>query len=469
MRNSHPRYMCYPSVACVGKETEVTVFPRDLSRRFREDIKYELCVFALGEDFLSYHEPIEMDHPYKIENGCLKFTHIFTMEQEYSIRFRDGSGVETAVPLYAVESDLYGLRPLKGDLHSHTYYSDGQDGIPMTPADYREEGFDFFALTDHNRMYTSQLMAELYDGVELGMHMMVGEEVHTPGSTLHIVHVGGRESVTARYIHDPDGYTAAVDAIEAELTQVPDYYRRKAAMAKWACDAIHEVGGMAIFAHPFWRPKNYNVSVEFCNILFDLKIFDAFELIGGTGTRSNNMNVALWQGQVLKGNALPVVGSSDSHNHDFDAGGFGRLFTVAFAKENTTEAILDAIRSGYSVAGELPVESAKDVRFYGADLRLVRFAHFLFENYFNETWRLSVGEGILMRRYAEGEDVGEVLSSCAGVVEAHYRKFYGIDPAPVIPEARIRFLDECLKSQRTLGPVTKGSLITANNKNARRE
>ncbi len=469
MRNSHPRFMCYPSVVCVGRETEVTVFPRDISRIFRNDRQYELCVMALGEDFISYHEPLTYDHAYTIENGTLKFTHTFTMEQEYSIRIKDGINPEILVPLYAVEEDLACLRPLKGDLHAHTWYSDGQDGIAMTPADYREEGFDFFALTDHNRMYPSELINELYEDIPLGMHMMTGEEVHTPGSTLHIVHAGGKKSVAWRYIHETEAYEAEVDEIEKTLTDVPEYYRRKAAMAKWACDAIHEAGGLAIFAHPFWKPRNYNVSDEFCRILFDMKIFDALELVGGTGRKSNNMHLALWQEQIMKGNLIPIVGSSDSHNHDFEAGGFGRLFSIVFAKENTTEAILEAIRGGMCVAGELPYVSNSDVRFFGAQLRLVRYAHFLFENYFNETWRLCCGEGILMRRYAEGEDVADTLASLANTVEDHWKRFAGISPAPVIPENRMAFLEKCLMLQRTEGPLTKGSMITIYGANGRRE
>ena len=125
MRNAHPRYMCYPSVVRAGCETEITIFPRDLSRMFRPERKYELYVLALGEDFIGYHDTLIMDHPYEISGGCLKFRHVFATEQEYSIRFRENGGPEITVPLYAVNEDLYALRPLKGDLHSHTYYSDG--------------------------------------------------------------------------------------------------------------------------------------------------------------------------------------------------------------------------------------------------------------------------------------------------------------------------------------------------------
>ena len=474
MRNAHPRYLCYPSVVPAGKETEVVIFPRDPSRRFSPEKNYELSVLPLDDDSFSYHEALPMEHPYEISGGCMKFRHFFEAEQEYSVRFRETGGADVTTAMYAVNGDLYARRPLKGDLHTHSYYSDGQDGISMTPADYREEGFDFFALTDHNRLYTSKLAMELYDGVPLGMHMMTGEEVHTPGSTLHIVHVGGERSVCETYIHEPEKYEAEVAAIESGLMDIPEHYRRKAAMAKWACDSIHAAGGMAIYAHPFWRPRknglpvNYNVSHEFSEILFGMGIFDAFELLNGIESKYCNMQVALWQEQALKGRVLPVVGSSDSHEHDMDTKTFARRFTIVFAKENTTAAILEAIRGGYSVACELPRTSDSEVRIYG-DLRLVCFAHFLFENYFNETWRLCVGEGILMRRYAEGEDVAAQLTACSSTVEDHYKKFYGLAPAPVIPAGRAAFLDKCLHLQRTLGPETKGSLIVPNGNNGRRE
>ena len=49
MRNAHPRYLCYPSVIPVGVETSVTVFPRDLSRRFLAEKEYEYRLRVTGE------------------------------------------------------------------------------------------------------------------------------------------------------------------------------------------------------------------------------------------------------------------------------------------------------------------------------------------------------------------------------------------------------------------------------------
>lgn len=468
MRNAHARYACYPSVLPIGVPTEVRIFPRDISHRFREDRTYELCVFGEWDDQLEYISPLAFDHPVRVCDGCLCFTHVFDAEQSYSVRFRENTETET-LTVYAVEEDLYALRPLKGDLHTHSWYSDGQDGIPVTPADYREEGFDFFALTDHNRMFPSVMAQKLYRDVELGMHIMRGEEVHTPGSSLHIVHVGGKKSVCERYIGNPDAFEAEVSRVEETLSHLPEQYRRRAALARWACDAIHDAEGLAIFAHPCWKPRAHNVDDRFCDILFDEKTFDAFELLNGMLCRYNNMQVALWQRQQLRGNDLPVVGSSDSHRHDSSTGNFARRFTYVFAEKNDTESILSAIRKGYCVAAETTKNDETEVRFYGS-LRLVRFAHFLFENYFNETWRFCVAEGVLMRRYAQGDtSVADLLSSLSGTVEQFWSLFYGKSGPVALSEERASYLDECLDLQRRLGPPTKGSLIYVYAKNGNRE
>jgi len=468
MRNPHPRYMCFPSVAEVGKETKITVRPRDISRVFREDREYELCVLGFRDDMPNYKDPIPKDHPFTVSNGCLHFTHTFEKEQEYSIRFCEKGAKEIRISLYAVEKDLYELRPLKGDLHTHSYYSDGQDGLAMTPADYREEGFDFFALTDHNRMYTAKMAKKLYENVHIDLNIIEGEEVHTPVSMLHIVHIGGKTSVADKYIRHREEYEKEVEKFEEKLTHIPETYRKRVAMAYWACDEIHKAGGLAILPHPFWCPNVYNISKEFCDIVFDEKIFDAFEVFGAVNQKQNNLQLSLWQEQVFKGNNIPIVASSDSHDHDFSKTGFARRFTIVFAKENTTESIIKAIRNGYSVAAEIPMGNDLEIRFCSANFRLVSFAHFLYENYFNETHRLCIGEGILMRRFAEGEDTADALAQLKGTVKEFYERFYGIKEYSKIPNERMVFLDECLDLQKNIGPMTNGSQLTVYGANTRR-
>jgi len=140
-----------------------------------------------------------------------------------------------------------------------------------------------------------------------------------------------------------------------------------------------------------------------------------------------------------------------------------------FAKENTTESIIEAVKNGYSVAAEIPMGNDEEIRFTSSQLRLVAFAHFLYENYFNETYRLCIGEGILMRRFAEGEDVGEQLALLKGTVNKFYERFYGITEYGELPKERLEFLDECLTLQRQVGPETCGSQLKIYGSNIRRE
>lgn len=468
MANKRIRYCAFPSVVPLGQKTTITIFPCDISRRFREEFEYEVGIIGLLDDMVHYYDKEPLNLPYIIKNGTLQFEYAFSKEQEYQIFFCKKGEKQQKLSVYALKEDLFALRPLKGDLHTHTYYSDGSDGVAMTPACYREQGFDFFTLTDHNRMFTSEFAAQSFGDVKLGMHIMKGEEVHTPGSILHIVNAGAKESVCDKYVRDPEGYKKAVDEIEQTLADIPDTYRRRAAMAVWACREIHKAGGLAILAHPFWKPYKYNVSEEFCDILFDLDIFDALEVMGGIEAANCNLQLALWQHQAMRGHKLPIVGSSDSHNHTRSGNPFARRFTIVFAKGNTSEAILDAIRNGYSVAGELPISSEEDVRFYG-DLRFVKLAHFLYENYFDKTYELCSTEGALMQRYASGETVGEVLSALAPSVENFYKKFYGLSPAPTLSRERTEFLDKLLDAQVHSGIITKGSNLILYPKKERRE
>ncbi len=468
MANTRVRFAAFPSVVRAGEKSRITIFPCDISRRFVQNAVYEVGVIGLSDDMLSYYDKLPLDLDYSITDGTLQFEYEFSREQEYQITFcKKGEPTQT-LSVYALNDDLFERRALKGDLHTHSYYSDGSDGVAMIPANYREQGFDFFALTDHNRMFTSQFAVRGFENVALGIHILQGEEIHTPGSLVHIVGVGAKQSVCDKYVRDPEEYERAVDELATTLTDIPETYRRRVAMAHWACNEIHKAGGLAILAHPFWKPYKYNLSDEFCDILFAQGIFDAFELMGGVCTASCNMQLALWQKQCERGHRLAVVGSSDSHNNTFDGTVFGHRFTIVFAKDNTTESILQAVKQGYSVAGELPLSSDSDVRFYG-DLRLVAFAHFMFKNYFDKTLELCRTEGALMQRYAAGDAVGEVLSALAPSVEEFYKKFYGLTPAPTLSPERTAYLDALLDAQRNSGVVTKGSNLKLYPKKERRE
>ncbi|MBE6591827.1 MAG: PHP domain-containing protein [Ruminococcaceae bacterium] len=468
MAKNHLRFCVFPAVVKAGEKNRISIYPCDISRRFMPDNEYEVGIIGLLDDMESYLDKLPRDLKYEIKDGTLQLEFEFPREQEYEISFGKKGEKPNVLSVYALEEDLFCRRPLKGDFHTHSYYSDGNDGVASVPANYREQGFDFFALTDHNRMYTSDFAKECYKDVKLGMHIINGEEVHTPGSLLHLVSIGANKSVCNRYVKDPEAYENEVSEIEKTLSDIPESYRRRIAMAHWACNEIHSAGGIAILAHPFWKPYKYNLSDEFCDLLFKQGIFDAFELMGGISTLSCNLQLALWQKQCDLGHKLSVVGSSDSHNHNFGVDHFGRKFSFVFAKGNDTKSILDAVKNGYSVAAELPVGNEEDVRFYG-DFRLVAFSHFLFKNYFDKTFLLCQTEGALMQRYAAGEELGAVLDALAPSVEEFYKRFYGITSAPALSQRSTEYTDRLLEAQLDSGIVTKGSSLVLRPNNMRNQ
>ena len=462
MSYHYPLYSCFPAVAKVGTPTRVAIVPEGTCRFFKEDRDYEIWIGGMREDLLDYHDPLEPNAPCKVEGGYLWFTFTFENEMMYSVRFREKGGSFTEIFMYAVREDLYKLRPLKGDLHAHSYYSDGDDDVAMTAADYRENGYDFCVLSDHNRYYTSLMLKEAYKDVQIGLNVINAEEVHTPGSDVHIVHVGGRESVADIYLHHADVFEAEVADIIKELPEkVPELYRSRLAKAIWTCRKIHEFGGIAIFPHPFWKANVYNVSEELCDLLFDANIFDAFELMGGTPTTASNMQLGLWQAQRLKGNNIAVVGSSDSHYHAFPELSddlFARNFTIAFAEDNTPEGVMNAIKNNMSVAGELSKYDQGEVRFYG-DYRLTSYAHFLYDHYFRLTRLLFAGEGSMMRRYINEQLNGAWLSQLKDEGDKFYREFFGQVEKALPSAKRLAYRDKWRKIQIEQGPPTNGGCL----------
>ena len=239
---------------------------------------------------------------------------------------------------------------------------------------------------------------------------------------------------------------------------VPEHLRRRYAKAQWACDRIHEAGGLAIFAHPFWRPggsKIYNVYDDYAFLLLKSGMFDAYELVGGMGQAGVNRSVAMWADLRAEGLKISVVGSSDVHaltrSKDFPC-----HYTVCFADENENDAIIDAVRRGNSVACESDgYEYDRTYRCYGS-IRLVSYAQFLLHHFFPRMHRIAEGEGVAMRAYAIGEADAALVEAHAAQVENFRARFFG-RMAPVLPTAEMLAFENKWRERHLQSPITKGS------------
>jgi predicted metal-dependent phosphoesterase TrpH len=168
------------------------------------------------------------------------------------------------------------------DLHVHTHHSDGQDSPGEVLAWAGRIGLDVVAITDHDAIDGARIAASLARQGRSNCQVVVGEEV----SSL-------------------DGHILALfitDLVPADLS------------AEETVAAIHEQGGLAVAAHPYWRAN----SVDHAGRVYGLgdriaKVdFDAVEVLNGGFTPSmiGANRRARWVAEAL---GRTPVGGSDAH------------------------------------------------------------------------------------------------------------------------------------------------------------
>lgn len=456
-------YAIYPTVVQSGKETEMVIAPTERSFMLYEGEEYEVRIIPVDGDYPSYSAPAaHVIFRTIAKDGVLRFNYTFDGEMEYVVWLYYKEKKVQKMGVYALGADLLSLIPLKGDFHGHSYRSDGKRDPAALAGHYREQGYDFFSLTDHNRYYPGNEIDEVYAGLDLGITRVRGEEVHPIGSVVHIVHVGGKESVCEQYTEDHEAFYEAIKPYFDKIpANVPEKYHDRYAKCLWAADRIHAAGGIAIFAHPYWKPGSsqaYNVCEEFACLLLCSGMFDAYELVGGMEQHGVNRSVALWNDlRAEAGLRIPVVGSSDVHNI-VQAETFPDYFTICFATANENDAIIDAVKAGLSVAVEASGdEYARRFRCYGS-LRLVNYAHFLLEHYFLPMQRICQGEGVAMRSYAMNDAPAALVTLQVEQTKRFCDRFFGRKVA-LLPDEQITDFVARARARQEKGPITCGSQI----------
>lgn len=363
-----------PLVSTVGVETEFRVLPLRSEDRLPE-----------GEYRCEFRHKARSGDPILVsarrdDDGQVRFRHTVAHAGEVTLtllfpglRRHDLGGI------YALEPDLAALQPLRGDFHTHTWYSDGRS----SPAELLETawgmGLDFVAVTDHDNWAGS--LEAVAVGSALPITVIPGEEVTFDRG--HLVAVGIRSGVMQHRM--AVDFEAEVEAIAESLAGTIEdaAFAQAYARGLWAARTIRALGGLAILAHPFWVAHGeLHLDERLARRFYLDGEIDAVELLGDVDFEDNLRSIALHMEMVGAGAKLPVVGNSDTHGLDHT---LGRYWTVAFARENTPEAVLEAVQEGRSVAcASLPGEQ---LRIYGP-LRLVQYAYFLHRCYFPRQERL---------------------------------------------------------------------------------
>lgn len=431
-------YIVTPSVVKADHETTICIHPLGENTAFIPNVTYTVEIRGVETFCCDYaHLPIAVYQITPNAIGDLEITHFFAGEQKHAITLRRPQKDLDATPykdithrskrhentnallqVYSLDSDLYGMRCFKGEVHCHTYESDGIQDVCHTVGNYRSAGYDFLAITDHYITMPSEKAKKMFDGAPVDMTLLLGEECHVPTEQIHAVHIGGSQSVNAYFRDHPDAAEQEMLAIEAQLSLPTHINRRDYAWRVWIAHKAREFGGLSILAHPHWIWfDTYFMASAITQQLLADGIYDALDITD----EEADTTVALWAEMQAQGHRIPVVGCTDSHYTDANSphrparGGY----TLVFAADRGERSILNAIRDGRSLA----VNAIGDPERIQGPYRLVKFARFLLDNYYPIYQRLCHNQGVIMSEYSA--DSVQLLSRLNERSQAFSHAFFG--------------------------------------------
>ncbi len=202
---------------------------------------------------------------------------------------------------------------LCGELHCHSWHSDGDSSATALVQLARERGLDFVAVSDHNTTASQRELAELHDP---GLILIRGIEVTTYKGHFN---VWGVEDWIEFRVGSPQDMRAALQFAQAR-------------------------GAVTSCGHP--KPFGPDWDYE------SVTDYHCVEVWNGPWTLLNQMALEFWTKQLQTGRRIPAIGGSDYHNRShlaevpLRAPGAPAVW-VYVPGEPTSAAVLQAIRDGH--------------------------------------------------------------------------------------------------------------------------
>lgn len=215
----------------------------------------------------------------------------------------------------------------KGNIHTHTTESDGDEEPRKVVSWYRKHGYDFLVLSDHNHV----TLLDYSSGKRRFKKplMIPGEEVSVNLANGRIpVHING---IGIERLVEPIDAGEVVATLQANI------------------NAIIDAGGIASINHPNYKWAYDHEVINQIQGASLLEIFNghpAVNLFGGNGRPSTE---EIWDHVLSAGRPIYGVATDDSHNYkDFSPSHSnpGRGWVVVQAEELSQEAIIAGLSSG---------------------------------------------------------------------------------------------------------------------------
>ncbi len=219
------------------------------------------------------------------------------------------------------------LRWYKGNTHTHTLNSDGDSTPDEVVRWYREHGYNFLVLTDHNFVTSVDGLNALHAADEKFI-VIKGEEV-TDTFDKKAIHVNGLN--IARKIQ-PQGGKTVVDALQRNV------------------DAIRAASGVPHINHPNyeWAITADDLRQVENNRLFE--IYNGHHLVNNLGGGGLPGLEEMWDQILSHGKLLYGIAVDDAHTFKQpwkkDSAQPGRGWVVVRAESLSTEQVLAALERG---------------------------------------------------------------------------------------------------------------------------
>ncbi|HSW30957.1 MAG TPA: CehA/McbA family metallohydrolase [Longimicrobiales bacterium] len=213
----------------------------------------------------------------------------------------------------------------KGNTHAHTTESDGDSPPEVVARWYKDHGYDFLVLTDHNVFTDPATLTGLVDSTFL---LVPGEELTTSFDKLP-VHVNG---LNLGGVVEPRSAETMVGTIQANV------------------DAVREVEGVPHVNHPNFRWAFG--AAELAQVERDrlLEIFNGHPLVHNEGGGDRPGMEAVWDSLLTRGKRIYGIATDDAHHfqgefaHDKANPGRGWVSVNAAALE--PGALMEALEAG---------------------------------------------------------------------------------------------------------------------------
>lgn len=252
----------------------------------------------------------------------------------------------------------------RGNLHTHTFWSDGDDFPECAAKWYKEHGYDFLLFTDHNVLLKGERWRSFpKDNQALARYreLFGNDWVQTrPDNEKDNISVRVRPLDDFRdKVEEPQKFLLLQGMeLHFDIGQHLVSLRPDKSLEKITCSeedyrlALKKIAGQTVLAHP---TLGWDVSAEKMAKIENLRFFEVYNGYGDSFNYGDALHAGtdrLWDivlaFRLSKNDASPLYGVATDDVHTYFAGGFGpgRGWVMVNSHQLTQGGLLDALDRG---------------------------------------------------------------------------------------------------------------------------